>query len=237
MKNHPIKQELRASAQSALRSCLLFNTLDDEALSSLIDKLSFASLSNNEVLFKHGDMARCFYLVESGKLKLSRYSQSGREKIIEFISPGESFAEALMFSKKAEFPVTATALEMSQVWCVDSKHYSELLRNSPDACFAVMGEMSRRLHAQLTEIDNLALHSATLRLVGFLLNESAGVDQITPTLNLGVSNVVLASRLSIRPETLSRIFAKLTSEGLISIEERHVELLDLVSLKNILLSD
>jgi len=231
---HNLNKNLQDVALVSLQANLLFSTLSVDALQALSANITLEKLAIDEVLFQRGDAAIHIFLLESGQLKLSRNSQSGREKIIEFISPGESFAEAIMFSEIAEYPVTATALAPTQVWCISSKHYRALLKDSPDACFAVMGEMSRRLHAQLAEIDNLSLHTATLRLVTFLLKELDGSVGTVPILPLKYSNIVLASRLSISPETVSRIFAQLTRDGLLEIEGRQLKITNIEALQKIL---
>jgi len=221
----------RDDAGSSLRTCPLFQHLDEPTLSKVLDTTSMIQLTHDENLFEQGSRAQHIFLLESGYLKLARSSHVGNEKIVEFISPGESFAEAVMFSEISVYPVTATALVRSQVWCIESESYATLLRESTDACFAVMAEFSRRLHAQLSEIDNLSLHSATVRLITYLLQNSVISDGNTRIVELKHTKTVLASRLSIKPETLSRTFAKLSKADLISIEDRRIRLIDLNGLE------
>lgn len=94
--------------------------------------------------------------------------------------------------------------------------------------------MSRRLHGHVAEIDRLTLHNAAFRLVTYLL------DQI-PSTHLGASHVlldipkkVMASRLSITPETLSRTFSSLIKDGLISIRDNAVTLNDVERLRRLI---
>ena len=93
--------------------------------------------------------------------------------------------------------------------------------------------MSRRLHCHIAEIDRLTLHSATFRVATYLL------DQL-PSTQIGVSKVkldtpkhIIAARLSITPETLSRSFAKLSREGLIKVQDNAVTLNDVEKLRRI----
>jgi CRP/FNR family transcriptional regulator, dissimilatory nitrate respiration regulator len=86
--------------------------------------------------------------------------------------------------------------------------------------------MSQRLHRHLNEIDSLTLHNATYRLVSYLLNEAAHSNRDQPSLQLNTPKHVVASRLSIQPETLSRILSRLSKQNLIEVRGSHIEVLD-----------
>jgi hypothetical protein len=102
------------------------------------------------------------------------------------------------------------------------QHYAGILRQSTDACFAVMAQMSRRLHWQIAELDRLTLHNATFRVVSYLLDQVPSTHLVTSEIQLDTPKHVIASRLSITPETLSRTFAKLSREGYIDIMDNMI---------------
>jgi len=209
-----------------LRQCVLFSGLTEQQLERVHRRSRVAVLDDGEILFEQEQPAHEFFLLTEGQLKLARYSVDGNEKIIDLIFPGSSFGEAIMFAHQPVYPVTAAALAPSQVLCFDARTYTDILHESTEACFAIMAQMSRRLHWQIAEIDRLTLHSALFRVVTYLL------DQV-PSTQLGASQVqldtpkhVIAARLSITPETLSRCFSRLTREGLIEVRESQVQLND-----------
>jgi len=76
---------------------LLFSRLSQEQLERVSLHSTRLKLSEGEVLFEQDSPANAFYLVTHGMMKLFRLSASGEEKIIEIVSPGQTFAEALMF--------------------------------------------------------------------------------------------------------------------------------------------
>ena len=84
-------------------------------------------------------------------MKLYRTSPHGDEKVIEIVSAGQTFAEAIMFMDRKTYPVSAEALMDTEVIGFDSKVFTELLRESVDTCFRVMGEMSVWLRRHLHE--------------------------------------------------------------------------------------
>ena len=214
------------SMRAALLDCSLFAEIGQEELESVINRCQRRRFTSGASLFQQGSSAQHFYLLESGLIKLTRESVDGKEKILDLISSGNTFAEALMFSSAEIYPVKATAIEPSVVFCIDSHHYRDLLSRSTKACFKVMAKMSVRLHGQIAEIDRLALHSASSRLAYFLCENLIGNSEQTTHVRLEVSKRVLASQLSITPETLSRLFARFQNEDIIDIRDGTIMLLN-----------
>jgi CRP-like cAMP-binding protein len=212
--------------QSILRTVGHFAALDDSQLATIAAATRLVRLGENESLFQHGQPAEDFFLVLQGQIKLFRLSEGGDEKVIEIITPGRLFAEAVMFMERQAYPVNAEAVQASELLAISTRVFTRLLRESVDTCFRVMGVMSQRLHRHLNEIDSLTLHNATYRLVSYLLNEAAHNSREQSSLQLNTPKHVVASRLSIQPETLSRILSRLSKQNLIEVRGSHIEVLD-----------
>ena len=198
-----------------LRTRLLFSRLHDDQFSRIVRTAVRVEVDEGEMLFSQGDPAARFYLVVSGQIKLSRFSAAGTEKIIEFISPGHTFAEALMFQDRPAYPVNATALQPTVLVSIDSREFASVLKESMDTCFLIMGDLSQRLRGLIKEIDELTLRSAGCRVASYLLRQSR---QNGSDLVLDTPKQVLAARLSITPETFSRILRKLSNQGIIQVD-------------------
>lgn len=210
-----------------LRGAYLFSTLDDRQLQRVLDFTRRITLTDGQVLFQSGDEAKRFYLVGSGRIKLSRLSIQGQEKVIELVGPGGTFAEALMFFDRPHYPVNASAIGATELISIDTRGFLGLLRESVDTCFRLMGDMSTRLHRLIKEIDDLTLQSATERVAGFLagLHDQGDADD-GGIIRLDAPKGVLASRLSVTPETFSRILHRFTEQGLVKVSGGRVEILD-----------
>ena len=198
-----------------LRRYLLFSRLSDAQVARVARTAGRVRLDENENLFEQGGEARRFYLLLSGQIKLYRLSAAGTEKIIEIVTPGHTFAEALMFLDRPAYPVSATALQPAELISVSSAEFAAVLRESTDTCFLIMGDMSQRLRGLVQEIDELTLQSATCRVASYLLNQTCETDN---ALVLEVPKQVLAARLSVTPETFSRILRRLADEGIIRVD-------------------
>jgi len=217
-----------------LRGIHLFASLDDSQIRRVAEHMRVERLADGERLFDFGDPARRFYYLRSGMLKLYRLSPEGVEKVIWFVRPRETFAEAIMFMDKGDaYPVSAEAIAPSVVQSFDNATMLAILRESTSCCFRVMAAMSRRLRQQVEEIDRLTLHNATYRLANFLLQQiPLGVFE-SPELLLTMRKHDIASRLGIAPETLSRMLARLGQRGLIQVDRQNIVLRDIDGLRRL----
>ena len=99
------------------------------------------------------------------------------------------------------------------------------------ACLALLGDVCRRLHWQLQEIENLSITNATHRLVRFLVDQLEMTGKNQATIELDLSRQVIAAKLSIKPETLSRLLRRLVNEHVLEVEGRRLKVLDVAGLK------
>lgn len=228
----PLENKNREEALELMHKSVLFQKLEGGQLDTIVQHAQIARLEEGQVLFEQERPAREIFMLESGQIKLARISPEGHEKVIDLILPGSTFAEAIMFSQEQLYPVTATALLDSRVLCFDVMSYTDILHHSTDACFAVMAQMSRRLHWQIAEIDRLTLHNAMFRVVAYLLDQVPSTDLGTSSVQLNTPKHVVASRLSMTPETLSRTLSRLSRDGLIEISEKSMVLRDVGQLRN-----
>ena len=213
-----------------LRTAPLLSGLSTAQLERVVAQAVPIQLDEGQWLFSQGDPARRFYFVHQGQVRLFRLSPEGGEKVIEIVSPGQTFAEALMFLKAPRYPVCAAALEPAALIGIDAGAFAAMLRESVDTCFVVMGALSRRLRGLIAEIDNLTLHNATSRVARYLL---AQVPADRQGFALEVPKGVLASRLSIQPETFSRVLRQLTRDGCVAVQGAQVTITDRAALTDL----
>jgi CRP-like cAMP-binding protein len=206
-----------------LRRAPLLSGLGREQLERVAATAVAIHLDEGQWLFSQGDPSRRFFVVHQGHVRLFRLSPEGTEKIIEIVAPGQTFAEALMFLNAPRYPVCAAALEPADLVGVDARAFAAMLRESVDTCFVVMGALSQRLRSLIGEIDNLTLHNAKSRVARYLL---AHVTADRNGFDLDVPKGVLASRLSVTPETFSRVIKQLTLNRIVSVQGPHVTISD-----------
>ncbi len=223
-----MKQNNASIIKANLKQNHLFSKLTELQLDQVYQHSRIYKLDDGQILFNQADEVSDFYMVISGKIKLFRISADGQEKIIEIIKPGQVFAEALMFTDQKDYPVSSAALFPSEIIAVNGKYFKEMLWNSTDTCFLMLGAMSLRLRTLVNEIDTLTLHSGTRRVATYLVHE---LPENKKYFELDTPKNVIAARLSIKPETFSRIIKNLHSQGILTIEGSRVTIDNIDALK------
>lgn len=213
-----------------LKQSHLFKSLTDLQMERVYSHSRFYDLAEHQQLFTQGQPVDYFYMVLSGRVKLYRVSPDGQEKIIEIVTPGGVFAEALVFADSANYPVSAATLMDSMLIGIDAKDFRAILWDSTSTCFSLMQAMSLRLRQLIHEIDTITLHSGTCRVASYFLH-NVPEDQTVFELELAKNQI--ASRLSVKPETFSRILANLKKRNIVDVDGNRVTILNKSALKDL----
>jgi len=211
-----------ASSQlyETVRQHYLFAGLDQKDFDSLAGSVISKQIEKGEVLFHRGDPAPCFYFLDTGLVELNLVSATGEKKVLEVVGPGRTFAEAVTFMLDRRYPVTAEALADCNLCQIPNDTYYDLIYGNPDACMRLLSDVCRHLHARVREIENLTVQNARSRLASYLLDHVIETNDDEATVRLELPRHVIASRLSIKPETLSRLLRNMVDEGVLTIEDR-----------------
>lgn len=223
---------IRVNVLDRVRVHPLFSSLNDDALAQLFERARPIDLAVHEKLFSQGEKADRFYIVVSGSVKLFRFSKDGQEKVIEVIEEGHSMAEAIMFMEELScYPVNAESLEKTTVVSFNSSLYLQILESSPQSCFKILGTLSRRLHTRLNEIETLTLKNARHRACRYLIGLAGENPVNNQVIHLPVAKQLIAARLAMQPETLSRILRELIKEEVVTVGGRDVTIKSFERLK------
>ena len=217
---HSINMKRGSSDFEGMRRHYLFSGLDQEDFDDLMQHVSAITLEKGEILFHRGDKAEHFYFVDTGQLELNIIAPTGQRKVLEVLGPDRTFAEAVAFMRENKYPVTCEALSDSVVCRIPNKTYVDLIHRNPDASMRLLSDLSRHLHARVREIERLTVQNARDRLVSYLLEHVVESNDDEATIRVELPRHVIASRLSITPETLSRLLRGLVEDGILTIEDR-----------------
>lgn len=189
----------------------LFAGIPKERLLALIDGANVSSFTEPNLLFSQGDVADRFFLVLDGRVNLFALTDKGDQTIIEVFEKGWTFAEAAMFSS-GRFPLNAEVNAATRLLCIPVAPFLRRLSEHRELAFQMLSALSRWQRHLLIEIAELKSKSPVQRLGAFLLH-LAGADEGAVGVRLPVTKTVLASRIGIAPESLSRAIARLRSVG------------------------
>jgi len=184
-----------------------------------------------KIIFTEGEIAAGLYILQAGRVKIYKLSSEGKEQILHIFGPGEPFGEVAVFAG-VQFPAYAEALEQSETLFFPRKKFVELITKDPSLAMNMLAMLSKRLRYFTRLVENLSLKEVPQRLAAYLL-VLANVKDEEDTIALDIAKGQLASLLGTIPETLSRILSKMTGQGYIEVEGRHIKLLDKQSLESI----
>lgn len=205
-------------------SSFLFEGLPSEQTEALAAIAVEKNFHRGENIFFEGDRGIGFYMVGNGRVKIFKVSSAGKEHILHIFGSGEPFGEVPVFHGQP-FPATAEALEKTATLFFPRDKFVKLVEANPSLALNMLAVLSQRLRRFAGQIESLSLKEVPARLAGYLLylsHEQGESDAVV----LDISKGQLASLLGTIPETLSRIFGKMSDEGLIQVSGRKISLLD-----------
>jgi CRP/FNR family transcriptional regulator len=209
----------------------LFSGLNHEQLSQFRGIALEKSFAKGEMVFSEGEEGSGFYVILAGTVKVFKVSPDGKEHILHIFTAGQTFGEVPVFAGE-HFPANAEALQDTRALFFPRAGFLALLQKNPALSLKLLADLSIKLRQFAVQIENLSLKELPARLATYLLflaEEQGRADQVT----LKISKGQLASLLGTIPETLSRIFAKLSSQQLIQVEGRKISLLDADGLEDL----
>lgn len=213
-----------------LANISLFNGLTEDQLEDLAMIITDQKFKKGSTIFSEGDEGTGFYILISGQVKIYKLSVEGKEQILHIFGPGEPFAEAAVFTGKS-FPAFADTLKDSRVIFIPRKSFIKLIEDNPSVAMNMLGTLSLRLKKFAGMIEALSLKEVPGRLASHLLLLSG--NQGDTEISLTIGKAQLASLLGTIPETLSRIFKKLSDSGYIESKGSQITILNPDGLKDL----
>jgi len=197
-----------------LKRLPMFAGMETDVLRTLLAAAWVQSFPRNTTLFLQGDMASRFYVVLDGWAKLFRTSEDGDETVIGVFPRGESFAEAAIFDK-ATYPVTAATVEAARLLVIPAAPFIRELSEHGDYALRMLASLSRHTRRLVRQVEQLTLKSSTERVADYLL-KLCQQETGAAVVQLPLDKALIAGRLGMQPETLSRSLAKLRPLGIVS---------------------
>lgn len=212
-----------------LRASPFFQGLDDRVLTDLARAAVWREHAAGEVVFLEGEAAPGLYYLQTGWLKAVKTSPEGREQVLRFIGPGETFNEIGAFASLPN-PATAIALEAAGVWLLHRESVIRLLRQRPDLAQRVIENMAGRVVDLVNLVADLSLRPVTGRLARLLLDSATGDVLHRPR---WYTQAELAARLGTVPDVVQRAMRGLEAEGAIAVERHLIRILDRTGLEKL----
>jgi len=206
----------------------LFSGLSKDYLGELVGASRCVSFEKDQAVYRAGDPPNKIYVLLSGQVKIALLGNRGNERIIDVIETGQTFGDAELFGVHP-YRTCALAIEPSRVLCVGGEDFCNAMAMDLNMSLCIINKLAKQ-QIEL-EVEAAAYHycSSSQRLLHHLLSLADPNDDLAAetAVTLPFSKQLLASRLDMQPESLSRILTNLSRSGLISVKGRRIGLKNL----------
>lgn len=181
--------------------------------------------SGGERIYSQGEAARAFYFVLSGHVRRTILSSEGGEKVIDVVGPRQQVGLCELFGT-GRYISTAEAVGESELLGIGREGLERAMRASHDVSLRVIAAVAEQQVAFEQEIASTHFHTTCRRLVNYLLSLAGEhpIASVEEVVVLPISKGLLAERIGVTPETLSRAFRDLIDAGLISMSGKAITL-------------
>lgn len=210
------------------RESILLASVPEPLIEAILSRTEIRRFERGETIFLQGEPADSVYIVLEGWVKLFRISQNGAEAVVGVFTKGQSFGEAAAFRSDV-YPVAAEAVTDCRTLPVRAGMILEMMKDHPELCTAMLASTFRHLHALVAQVEQLKAQTGAQRVAEFLL-ELCPVDDGACAVTLPYDKVLIAGRLGMKPESLSRSFARLKELG-VNVSQNHAAISDVERLR------
>lgn len=223
-----------AADRMTAKEAVLFASLPEALADSILDRSTTRSFQRGETVFLQGETAESIFVVLDGWVKLFRITPTGAEAVVGVFTRGRSFGEAVALSGDA-YPVSAEAVTEARLLYVRASVLSGMMQERPEIATAILSSAFRHLHGLVAQLEQLKAHTGAQRVAEFLL-ELCTANEGSCSIRLPYDKTLIAGRLGMQPQSLSRAFNRLEDIG-VKIAQNQATVADVGKLRAYTMED
>jgi len=224
----------RGGHLNIVRNSPLLRGLPDPIAEDLLASSSERVFSRGETIFVQGEDARLIYVVIEGWVKLYRVASNGSEAIVNVFTRGHGFGEAAAL-RQHPYPVSAEAVTDCILLAIPARKLLTMLQYEPEMSMAVIAATFQHLHELVNQIEQIKSQTGAQRVADFLCR-LCDCETGSCVVTLPYDKVLIAGRLGMKPESLSRAFARLKTVG-VHVSRHNARIDDIAALHEYAQSD
>lgn len=202
--------------QGCVKRVPIFNHLASEQLAEVMETVHSTHYPVGSHLFHAGDQSDTLYVIHTGKVRLYRLSDTGKEQLIRLLLPGDFTGELALFLEN-EHESYAEVLEDAHICKIARADLRKLIAQYPAISLRILNQLAERLEEAEQQTIRVATETVDVRLARFLA-ELMPAKQNEGLVRLPMTRKDLAAYLGTSPETISRTLAKFENEGYLKQE-------------------
>lgn len=215
--------------KNVARNSLLIRALPEKHVEALLARSVWKHYDRGETLFLQDEKSTAIHIVLDGWIKLYRVTPSGSEAVVSVFTRGESFGEAVAL-RNMPYPVSGESATPSDVMHIPSAVLIDLIKRDPEVGLSILSSTFTHLHSLVAQLEQLKAQTGAQRVAEFLLNLTDCAESGECVVEMPYDKVLIAGRLGMKPESLSRAFGRLKKVG-VKIDRNRALISDIIELR------
>jgi CRP/FNR family transcriptional regulator len=216
-----------------LKAIPIFSSFNDDDFAEIHSYLQKENFKKKQEIFSEGDTSEWFYILISGKVKITKLSHDGREMILEVISPPEFFGGFAVL-KGFPYPANAFAMENSSVLKISRHNLLKIIDRFPGVMYDITANLGSRIRDFHDTMKSIALERVESRIAALLLKlaDKAGVKsgETSVTIDMRLTKQDISEMVGTTVETTIRVMSRLKKSGVISDKSGKILITDMQAL-------
>lgn len=211
-----------------LRQYELFKDLNEEELDQLGRGSQPTMVPKREYIFTPEEPSNQIYMLKSGRVRISRLSETGKHFTLVILEPGDIFGESALFGDEPRRHF-AEVLDDAQICAIDKREFEKVAMSNPTVSLKIAQIVEHRLTEAQEQIENLVFYDVQTRLARLLLKlADIHGERVEGGVQIGIklTHEDIASLIGSTRETTSKILNEFRSNGWIDVKKRQIILLD-----------
>lgn len=202
-----------------------------------LDKITeMAETEKFQPIFLPGDKANNIYIIKTGKVKISKLFEDGKQVTLSILNSGDIMGEIALLGEEEQNTI-AEALENTYLCMIEKKDFENLLMMKPELNLKITKLIGWRLKNVENRIENLIFRDVTSRIIHTLLELAKSYKKETSDgieINLRLTHEELGQLVAVNRQTVTTKLNEIKQKGLIELKRSRIVLKDLKKLEQLL---
>lgn len=219
-----------------LRRFTVFDDVSDARLAQMAGETTISKLDRQALVWNEGDASRSLYLIVSGRVKLIKHSETGKDVIIEIFGPRDAIGEMSLLVGET-YTTAAVCLSVTELLCVPRAQIIDLLSKVPGMALRSLRGMARRQRMLMQKIKELAAGGVEYRMAHLLLKLADRIGEESSDANITIPLVLsrqdIADLVGTTVETAIRVMSRWRKAGIVTNDKRGIIIRDRETLEDL----
>ncbi|MDA3809211.1 MAG: Crp/Fnr family transcriptional regulator [Spirochaetaceae bacterium] len=211
------------------RKVSIFSSLNDQDIEKIVKMTGHKNYKKGDFLCYEGDISSKLFIVNEGKVKLSKFNKDGKEQILRILSNGSFFGEYYLFSENEPYNFSAQAISDVKICTLSKFDMDNLLSAHPEINQKILQEVSKRLIQTENLVQNLSTNDTNSKVAYVLLElaERYGIEKKNQIhIEMPINREEMANYAGVTRETMSRKLSNFEKSGIIRAEGNKIILIN-----------